>query len=206
MAGVSVYNKDNSKYFKVHLTETTEDGKVENTILSFSISNTGARNNRHVIALLTALNQVKPGDNVEISAWMAKATDKDGKPVLSKSGNEIYNATAAVKKDGELVTTAGKQFITKETFAEDRKALESNSRLKKEQVDSIILSNEVDRIMEFAEKLAAKMPAYKKEHASAEAEASAGAEKESEQQPPFVEDSESESPSATPDDIAGADW
>lgn len=168
LEGVELFEKDVARYYKVRLSETNGEGKKEFTTLTMSISNTGNRNNSHVAGVIASLDQLKKGDNVDIGLWMAQAKGQDGKPVLTRGGDEIYNAASIVKKDGEKVDIKGKTLITKDTFAAKREAL-AQAGLDKEQVGKAIDTDEVKLIMDRARAQAERMPITRAAHDEAHA-------------------------------------
>lgn len=193
LEGVEVYDNKDSRYYKVRVSEEAEDGKKEYVTLTMSVSNTGGRNNGHVAGLIASINQLKVGDNVDVSVWMAQAKKPDGTPVVTHNGDEIYNASSFVKKDGEKVSIAGKTLITKETFAEKRANLEK-AGLDKEQVQKAIDSDEVKLIMAEAHKQAESMP-FRTAKAESDSVPYAG-----------KEESAEDEANAEPAPAKGADW
>jgi hypothetical protein len=200
LVGVELFEKDNARYYKVRVAEDLGEGKKEFTTLTMSVSNTGARNNGHVTGLIASLNQLKPGDNIDVGVWMAQAKDRDGNPVQGRNGDDIYNAASIVKKDGEKVSIAGKTLITKETFAAKKEAL-ATAGLDKEQIGKAIDADEVKLILDKAREQAARMPAR-----NAREEAHAAASEQHSDEVPYAGAEQGAEEAGTASKAAGQEW
>ena len=205
LVGVELFEKNNARYYKVRVAEDKGEGKKEFTTLTMSISNTGGRNNRHVTGLIASLNQLKPGDNVEIGVWMAQAEARDGNPVHTRNGDEIYNAASVVKKDGEKVSIAGKTLITKETFAAKKEALAA-AGLDKEQIGKAIDADEVKLILDKAREQAARMPAEQEARMPARDTRETAHASDDKDEVPYVGEEEGKDKAPASNQAAGQDW